>query len=50
MRNWRTWLLCALPLLGGWVWRHARPVARAAGVLAANGPVQADFDTPAPSR
>jgi hypothetical protein len=48
MRNWRTWSLCALRLLAGWVWWHGRPVARAGGVLAANDPVQTNFDTPPP--
>ena len=46
MRDWRTWFLCALLLLAGWLWWHARPVARADGVLAGNDPVQTDFDAP----
>jgi hypothetical protein len=48
MRNLHIWLLCALLLLAGWLWWHGRPVARAGGVLAANDPVQTDFDAPPP--
>jgi hypothetical protein len=49
MRNGRTWLLCALLLLAGWLWWHGRPIARASGVLAPDDPVQTDFDTPQPA-
>jgi hypothetical protein len=46
MRNGWGWLLCALLLLAGWLWWHGRPVAHADGELAANDPVQTDFDGP----
>ena len=49
MRNWRTWALCALLLLTGWLWWHGRPIARADGMLAPNDPVQSDFDAPQPA-
>ena len=49
MRNWRTWALCALLLLAGWLWWHGRPIARADGMLAPNDPVQSDFDAPQPA-
>jgi hypothetical protein len=48
MRNGWGWLLCALLLLAGWMWWHGRPVAHSNGVLAADDPVQADFDAPQP--
>ena len=49
MRNWRTWSLCALLLLAGWLWWHGRPIARADGMLAPDDPVQADFGAPQPA-
>jgi hypothetical protein len=48
MRNGWAWLSCALLLLAGWLWWHGRPVAHANGMLAANDPVQANFDAPRP--
>lgn len=48
MRSWRTWFLCALLLLAGWLWWHGQPIARADGMLAPDDPVQTDFDTPPP--
>lgn len=48
MRQPRTWiLLVILLLLAGWWWR-GRPVARAAGIIAPDGPIQANFATPQP--
>ncbi|HXE65594.1 MAG TPA: hypothetical protein VN630_01020 [Rhodanobacteraceae bacterium] len=49
MRDWRTWSLCALLLLAGWLWWHGRPIARPDGVLAPNDPVQTGFDAPQPA-
>lgn len=48
MRGWRTWFLCALLLLAGWLWWHGRPIAHANGVLAPDDPVQSTFDAPQP--
>lgn len=49
MRRGAAWLLCALALWLGWLWWSGRPVARADGVLAADDPVQTDFDAPRPA-
>lgn len=49
MRHWKIWLLLALAVWAGWWWWGSRPVARAAGVIAPNDPVQIDFDTTQPS-
>ncbi|MGH8216747.1 MAG: hypothetical protein ACREPZ_13780 [Rhodanobacteraceae bacterium] len=49
MRHWKIWLLLALAVWAGWWWWGSRPVARAAGVIAPNDPVQIDFDTAQPS-
>lgn len=46
MRNWKAWLLLVLAVWAGWWWLGNRPVARAAGVLAPDDPVQVDFDAP----
>ncbi|HJP97912.1 MAG TPA: hypothetical protein VJ862_05045 [Rhodanobacteraceae bacterium] len=48
MRNWKPWLLLALAVWVGWWWLGSRPIARAAGVLAPDDPVQVDFDAPQP--
>lgn len=48
MRHWKAWLLIALAVWAGWTWWGNRPVARAAGVLAPDEPVQVDFDAPQP--
>jgi hypothetical protein len=48
MRHWKAWLLLALVLWAGWSWWGSRPVARAAGVIAPDDPVQVDFDAPQP--
>lgn len=48
MRGWRTWFLCALLLLAGWLWWHGRPIAHANGVLAPDDPVQSAFSAPQP--
>ncbi|HLI17490.1 MAG TPA: hypothetical protein VKV22_04365 [Rhodanobacteraceae bacterium] len=46
MRHAFGWLVVAVLLWGGWSWWNNRPVARAAGVLAPNDPLQTGFDTP----
>ena len=48
MGNWRIWALGALLLLAGWLWWHARPVARPNGVLAPADPTQTNFTSPQP--
>lgn len=48
MRYWFVWLLLAIALYGGWSWWSDRPIARAAGVLAPDNPVQTDFASPQP--
>jgi hypothetical protein len=41
------WILLFVGLAGGWHWwTHDRPVSRAAGVAAADDPVQRDLDPP----
>lgn len=46
MRNWKVWLLLALAAWAGWSWLGSRPVARAAGVIAPDDPVQVELDAP----
>ncbi|HKZ09893.1 MAG TPA: hypothetical protein VJL61_04190 [Rhodanobacteraceae bacterium] len=46
MRHWKAWLLLALAVWAGWSWWGGRPVARAAGVIAPDDPVQVDFGSP----
>ena len=46
MRHWKAWLLLALLLWAGWSFWSNRPVARAAGIIAPDDPVQVDFDAP----
>jgi len=41
-------LVLAVVLYGGWSWLHARPVHHPDGVIAADDPVQTDFDTAQP--
>lgn len=48
MRHWKIWLLLALAAWAGWSWWGGRPVARAAGVIAPEDPVQVDFDSAQP--
>ena len=49
MRHWFAWLLLAIALYAGWSWWSDRPVARTAGVIAPDDPVQTDFDSPQPA-
>src|SRR5690349_4199431 len=49
MRHWFAWLLLAIALCAGWSWWNARPIARAAGVLAPDNPAQTEFDAPQPA-
>lgn len=46
MRHWKAWLLLALLLWAAWSFWSNRPVARAAGIIAPDDPVQVDFDAP----
>ena len=46
MRHWKAWLLLALVLWVGWSFWSNRPIARAAGIIAPDDPVQVDFDAP----
>lgn len=46
MRHWKGWLLLALVLWVGWPFWSNRPIARAAGIIAPDDPVQVDFDAP----